>query len=339
MTRRRQVPRGWRLAAVVLSVLLTGGSPAEAYLKVGISTGTQHVSIRWAATPVRYYVNEQALPGLSTTDYRAALDHAFTAWQDVGSSTIAFQFAGTTSGSPLDADGLTALGFLSRPDLDRVLGSTGFIIDTVTGEIVEGGILFNTIFPWSTASAGEAGKYDLESIALHEIGHLAGLGHSALGETELRAGGRRVLATESVMFPIAYSAGSIAGRTLRADDIAGVSDIYPESGFRTSTGSVTGRVTKNGQGVYGAHVVAFNTATGKLVGNFALNSAGEFAIAGLDAGSYLLRAEPLDDADVSAFFPEDAVVDVSFQVTYLERLAIVPRGGNVGPFDIKVAAR
>ncbi len=46
--------------------------------------------------------------------------------------------------------------------------------------------------------------FDLQSIALHEIGHLHGLAHSAMGETELRAGGRRVIAAEAVMFPIAF---------------------------------------------------------------------------------------------------------------------------------------
>ena len=33
------------------------------------------------------------------------------------------------------------------------------------------------------------------------------------------------------MFPIAFAAGSIAQRTLKADDIAGISDLYPDGGF------------------------------------------------------------------------------------------------------------
>ncbi len=72
----------------------------------------------------------------------------------------------------------------------------------------------------------------------------SGLGHSALGETELRDGGRRVLAAEAVMFPVAFSAGSITGRTLRADDIAGISDIYPPNIYKRERGSISGRVTK-----------------------------------------------------------------------------------------------
>ena len=115
-----------------------------------------------------------------------------------------------------------------------MLASTSFLVDRVTGALLESDIFFNSAFPWSVAPAGATGRFDLESIALHEIGHLSGLGHSALGETELRdGGGRRVLAAEAVMFPIAFTAGSIAARTLKADDIAGISDLYPEADFAT----------------------------------------------------------------------------------------------------------
>ena len=339
MRRMRRHAAWVRAVMAALSPLIAAGHPAEAYLKLGTKVGGQQVGLRWTKLPIRYFVNDQGLPGIDAVGYRAALDRAFATWQGINSSTVAFQAAGTTAARPDDADGVTTLGFLARPELDRVLGSTSFIVDTVTGEIVEAGIFFNSVFPWSVAAGGESGKYDVESIALHEIGHLAGLGHSALGETELRAGGRRVLAAEAVMFPVAYGAGSTVGRQLRADDVAGMSDIYPEPAFRTDTGSISGRVTKGGQGVFGAHVVAFNPATNALVGNFALNGQGEFSIAGLAPGSYIVRVEPLDDADLNAFFGEDAGVDVDFGVTYLDRLAVVPRGGNAGPYEIKVTPR
>jgi hypothetical protein len=339
MRRLRRNAAWVRAVLAALSLFMAGGRPAEAYLKLGARLGGQQVGLRWTRLPIRYFVNEQGLPGIGAAEYRSALDRAFATWQAINSSTVAFQAAGTTAARPDDADGVTTLGFLARPELDRVLGSTSFIVDTVTGEIVEAGIFFNSAFPWSVAAGGESGKYDVESIALHEIGHLAGLGHSALGETELRAGGRRVLAAEAVMFPIAYTAGSTAGRQLRADDIAGMSDIYPEPAFRTDTGSISGRVTRNGQGVFGAHIVAFNPATGALVGNFALDDQGDFSIAGLAPGSYIVRVEPLDDADLTAFFGEDARVQLNFGVTYLDRLAVVPRGGNAGPYEIKVTPR
>jgi hypothetical protein len=323
----------------VLVVLLPAVPPAQAYLKLGISYGGSVLTLHWPSMPIRYYVNDQNLPGLSAAEYRAALDRASASWEAVGSSTVAFQAAGTTTALPTDADGVTAVGFVSRPDLDRVLGSTAFIVDTVSGEILEAGVFFNSTFSWSVATGGEAGKYDLESVALHEFGHLAGLGHSALGETDLTSNGRHVLAAEAVMFPVMYAAGSTAGRRLKADDIAGVSDIYPGPSFRAETGSITGHVTRGGSGVLGAHVVAFNVSTRALVGGFTMDGTGAFAVAGLEPGSYIVRAEPLDDADVSGFFGSGSGVDVSFGATYLDRLVIVSRGGSTGPFEIRVAAK
>jgi hypothetical protein len=106
-----------------------------------------------------------------------------------------------------------------------------FSSTTSTGALLESDIFFNSAFSWSVAKDGERAKWDIESIALHEIGHFSGLGHSAIGETELMGGSRRVLSTGAVMFPIALGAGDISGRHLDADDIAGISDLYPDNQF------------------------------------------------------------------------------------------------------------
>lgn len=328
--------------ALLLGIVFAAAcwASAEAYLKYGVRVNGRTQTLRWSTMPIRYFLNDQVPAGVTPSAFESAVQRAFASWAAVPTAGVSFRLVGTIGSAPLEQDGVSTIGFLARPELDRVLGATTYVVDELTGEIVETDIFLNSTFAWSTASSGEPGRYDVESIALHEIGHLLGLGHSALGESELRpGGGRRVIAAESAMFPIAFSAGSIEGRRLRADDIAGVSDIYDGPGYVGEKGSISGRVTKNGAGVFGAHVVAFNPATGKLVGTFTLNDDGSFAVAGLDPGAYVVRVEPLDDADLNSFFPEDRVVDVQFKVTFLERLAVVPRGGNVGPFEIVVAAR
>ena len=325
--------------ALAAALIVVCAVPAAAYLKLGTRVGNRTVTLSWRQFPIRYFVTNRDVDGVTAQQFRTAIERAFANWHAVPNTTTSSQFVGFTQAQPVSGDGATVLGFQNRPELDRTLAATNFFIDTTTGEIVESDIFFNSAFTWSTAEAGIAGRFDVASIAQHEIGHLLGLSHSALGETELRAGGRRVLGAEAVMFPIAFSAGDLNDRTLKPDDIAGISDIYGNATFQRQTGSISGKVTKNGRGVLGAHVVAFNPASGKLIGGFSLSDDGSFVIAGLEPGPQVLRVEPLDDGDISSFFDETMDIDVDFKVGFYDQVVIVPRGGGARNIEIKVASK
>ena len=327
-----------RRLLLALCLVSVAAAPAAAYLKLGFRTGNHITSVRWTERPVPYFVTNRDGGGVTAPQFQAAIARAFATWADEPSIDIAFAFRGFTGAEPFEDDAMNTIGFQNEPDLERVLGATGFTIDDVTGRILESDIFFNAAFDWSVAQGGDPARFDLQSTAVHEIGHFIGLGHSAIGETELQPDGRRrVIAKQAVMFPIAFPPGSISDRLLKADDISGAADIYPEGNFGRTHGSISGRVLLGGRGIFGAHVTAFSLETGRIVGTFTLHDDGSFVIAGLDPGLHVVRAEPLDDGDIGSYFDEDANVEVDFEATIATSLASVPRGG-AGP-DITINVR
>ena len=331
--------RRWQRLVAITILIVLAAVPLGAYLKLGSRVGSRTVTLRWRDFPIRYFITDRGVEAVSAQQFQTAISRAFGTWSAVETAELSSQFAGFTQSPPGGDDDLSVLGFLDRPDQNRTLAATSFFIDTTDGRILESDIFFNSTFSWSVSEAGTVGRFDLESIAVHEIGHLLGLSHSALGETELISGGRRVIAAETVMFPIAFSSGNTSDRELKADDIAGLSDIYGTPATTREFGSISGRVTKSGTGVIGAHVVAFNPRTARLVGGFSLSQDGSFVIAGLEPGPHVLRVEPLDDGDIESFFDSSLGVDVNFNVKFYERVVVVPRGGGTSNIEIRVTPK
>jgi len=322
---------------IVLTAAVALGPSLSAYLRFGVQIGNRIVLLKWAQLPVRYFITNRDVPGVTAPQLATAVGSAFATWTSVPTVQLSAQFGGLVGSDPMNNDGVNVIGFQFQPDLERVLGATTHNVDAVTGAIIESDIFLNSSFAWSVAPGGQADRYDVQSIATHEIGHLLGLGHSALGETELRPdGGRRVLGKSAVMFPIAFPAGNIADRVLKPDDIAGISGTYPASAATSQTGSISGRVTLNNSGLFGAHVTAFNPSTGTIVGAFALDQQGTFVIDGLAPGVYVVRVEPLDDGDIDSYFDEDANVNINFKATFYSKLVAVPAGGAGPAIEIRV---
>ena len=136
------------------------------------------------------------------------------------------------------------------------------------------------------------------------------------------------------MFPIAMTAGAIADRVLQADDIAGISDLYPGPPPSLDTGGIVGRVTKNGQGVDRRARRRLQSRDRHPGRQFHAERQRRLRHRRLPPGPYILRVEPLDDADPESFFP--APIDADFRVTYAPRMVVAPHGGSSPSIEIRV---
>ncbi len=276
--------------------------------------------------------------GVSPITLQRAIDGmsaAFGAWQAVPTSKIAFTYAGTTTKTDIGNDGINMITWAASsancptnviavtPDfsLDAPLTLTSSnrdingdgIVDFDPAVYPNGAVLpAGTIYDADTAFCSVSFDFvdtpiddptfktlDFVGVATHELGHFHGLAHSSL------------TAPLATLFPFVDATvdwGNDA-RVLAQDDIASTSRLYPEPGFATGTGAITGRVflSDGSTPADGVSVIAYNKATGEQtvqvfsVSRFTNTTdlAGSFRIDGLPPGSYYVGVDFFDGASTS----------------------------------------
>jgi hypothetical protein len=66
-----------RTAVCAIIGLLLYGAETHAYLKLGSVIGGNVVSLKWGSFPIRYFVSNHDVPGVSAPQLRDEVDRAF----------------------------------------------------------------------------------------------------------------------------------------------------------------------------------------------------------------------------------------------------------------------
>ncbi|HJT86444.1 MAG TPA: IPT/TIG domain-containing protein [Bryobacteraceae bacterium] len=311
--------RRGRILVFSAAAALLAAAPAQAYYEY-----VHYLTQSAPFTPVFEKFDLSALPNKTVTflvtdsgpanygandDFSSVLSQvkqAAAAWNSVDGSDLRVSFGGLeAAGQTANTPGAT-ITFAQLPP--GLLGMGGVTTGPTPVKGPNGPffpVVSSTIMLTNDTSQAPGPSY-LESFfttAVHEFGHALGLQHtftaSAMSQAVIR--------------------NTTRARPLDADDIAGISELYPKAGASINVGSISGRVTSNGQPVVLASVVAI-TATGPGISAFT-NPDGTYRIDNLPPNQYYVYVHPL---------PPDAFQGDSIRGPYDANGQTIPPSG---PFE------
>jgi uncharacterized protein (TIGR03437 family) len=247
---------------------------------------------------VTFFVSENGPTTYNQTDsfnsVLSQINQATQVWNGVSTSSIRVAFGGLENIATLQNTPGADVVFEDLPPGIYGYGSVTSSVTPVTPAngapfmpIVRSAVQLNrnlTILPINGAGPSYTSTFLLTCV--HEMGHALGLQHTFTSATMSQA----------------TSSATTLSHPIDADDIAGISVLYPAAGF-AQFGSIGGRITNGGAGVHLASVVAIHPGWGAV--SALTNPDGTYTIQGVPPGQYFVYAHPLPP-DHNIFGPWDA---------------------------------
>lgn len=149
---------------------------------------------KWAdGSDLRWEAHTGSFPsgaGMTTQGIIDAVDRGIDGWTSTaGAVTISTSYGGVTSVATNEFDGVNAIYWSDTTATEQYLARTYLWFtdpdgnpDT-PGDALEFDIKFNNDYAWALAAS--SGRFDIESVTLHEAGHAVGLGHVDLRENSM----------------------------------------------------------------------------------------------------------------------------------------------------------